>query len=85
MADYAGTIRVQVQRNQEGPQGLLNFDLVYEPQMPAVWLDGAREALQAGSLAFYLKANVAQPGRCVMSARVDDANGRPFALLGFND
>jgi hypothetical protein len=46
---------------------------------------GAREALQAGSLNFYLKANVSQPGRYVMSARVDDANGKSFALLGFSD
>lgn len=84
-ADYAGTIRVQVQLNQDGQQGVLNVDLVYAPQVPAVWAAGVREALQAGSLAFYLKANVSQPGRYVVSARVDDANGKPFALLGFNE
>lgn len=84
-ADYAGTIRVQVQLNQDGQQGVLNFDVVYEPQVPAVWAGAVREALQAGSLDFYLKAHVVQPGRYVVSARVDDANGKPFALLGFND
>lgn len=84
-ADYAGTIRVQVQLNQDGQQGVLNFDVVYEPQVPAVWAGGVREALQAGSLDFYLKAHVVQPGRYVVSARVVDANGKPFALLGFND
>lgn len=84
-ADYAGTIRLQVQLNQDGQQGVVNFDVVYEPQVPAVWVGGVREAVQAGSLNFYLKANVSQPGRYVVSARVDDANGRPFALLGFND
>jgi hypothetical protein len=84
-ADYAGTIRLQVQVNQGGQQGTVNFDVVYEPQVPAVWVGGVREALQAGSLNFYLKANVSQPGRYVVSARVDDANGKSFALLGFND
>jgi len=44
-----------------------------------------REALSNGSLDFFLKARVAQPGRYVVSARVDDATGRPFALLSFND
>ena len=84
-ADYAGTIRLQLQINQDGQQGTVNFDVVYEPQVPAVWVAGVREALQAGSLNFYLKANVSQPGRYVVSARVDDANGKSFALLGFND
>jgi hypothetical protein len=84
-ADYAGTIRLQLQLNQDGQQGVVNFDVVYEPQVPAVWVAGVREALQAGSLNFYLKANVSQPGRYVVSARVDDANGKSFALLGFND
>ena len=84
-ADYAGTIRLQVELNQDGRQGLVNFDVVYEPQVPAVWLGSVREALQDGSLNFYLKAKVSQPGRYVVSARVDDANGKPFALLGFND
>lgn len=84
-ADYAGTIRLQVQLNQDGQQGTVNFDVVYEPQVPAVWLGSVREALQDGSLNFYLKAKVSQPGRYVVSARVDDANGKPFALLGFND
>jgi hypothetical protein len=82
--DFAGTIRIQAYLNQAGQLGNVNFDLVYNPLVPAEWA-GVREALQAGSLDFFLKAKVAQPGRYVVSARVDDAAGKPFALLSFND
>ena len=81
---YAGTIRVLVQVAADGQQGVAHFDVVYTPDVPATWA-GVREALEAGSLNFYLKANVRQAGRYVVSARVDDANGVPFALLQFND
>lgn len=83
-SDFAGTIRLQAYLNQAGQLGNVNFDVVYNPLVPAEWA-GVREALQAGSLDFFLKAKVAQPGRYVVSARVDDAAGKPFALLSFND
>ena len=83
-ADFAGTIRLQVYLNQDGQLGNVYFDVVYQPLVPAEWA-GVREALNSGSLDFFLKARVAQPGRYVVSARVDDASGRPFALLSFND
>ncbi|KQU75991.1 MULTISPECIES: hypothetical protein [unclassified Rhizobacter] len=83
-SDFAGTIRIQAYLNQAGQLGNVNFDVVYNPLVPAEWA-GVREALQAGSLDFFLKARVAQPGRYVVSARVDDATGKPFALLSFND
>jgi hypothetical protein len=81
---YAGTIRVQVQFSAKGEQGVAHFDVVYNPDIPATWA-GVREAMEAGSLNFYLKVQVNKPGRYVASARVDDANGQPFALLQFND
>lgn len=81
---YAGTIRVLVEVAADARQGVAHFDVVYSPDVPATWT-GVREALEAGSLNFYLKANVRQAGRYVVSARVDDANGVPFALLQFND
>jgi hypothetical protein len=81
---YAGTIRVQVQFSAKGEQGVAHFDVVYNPDIPAAWA-GVREAVEAGSLNFYLKVQVNKPGRYVASARVDDANGQPFALLQFND
>ncbi len=83
-ADFAGTIRTQVYLNQNGQLGNVYFDVVYNPQIPAEWA-GVREALEAGSLNFYLKAKITQAGRYVISARVDDATGKPFALLNFND
>lgn len=83
-SDFAGTIRVQVYLNQSGQIGNVYFDVVYSPQVPAEWA-GVRETLQAGSLDFLLKAQVKVAGRYVVNARVDDAQGRPFALLSFND
>ncbi len=81
---YAGTIRVRVQFSAKGEQGAVHFDVVYNPDVPATWA-GVREAVEAGSLNFYLKVQVNKPGRYVASARVDDATGQPFALLQFND
>jgi hypothetical protein len=81
---YAGTIRVQVQFSAKGEQGTAHFDVVYNPDIPATWA-GVREAVEAGSLNFFLKVQVNKPGRYVASARVDDASGQPFALLQFND
>ncbi len=82
--NYGGTIRLLVEVAADGQQGVVHFDVVYTPDVPATWA-GVREALEAGSLNFYLKANVRLAGRYVVSARVDDANGVPFALLQYND
>lgn len=83
-ANLNGTIRVLAQVSVNGEQGVAHFDVIYSPDIPATWL-GVREALERGSLNFYLKANVKTAGRYVVSARVDDANGAPFALLQFNE
>lgn len=83
-ANYTGTIRVLAEISANGQQGVAQFDVVYAPEVPATWL-GVREAVENGSLNFYLKANVRRAGRYVVSARVDDAQGRPFALAQFND
>lgn len=83
-ANYAGTIRLLAQVAANGEQGVAHFDVVYSPGVPATWL-GVREALEAGSLNFYLKAQVQLAGRYVVSGRVYDANDKPFALVQFND
>lgn len=83
-ANYAGTVRVLAQLTANGQQGIAHFDVIYNPDNPATWT-GVREAVEAGSLNFYFKVQVNQAGRYVASARVDDANGQPFALLQFND
>ncbi len=82
--NYTGTIRLLAEVASDSRQGVAHFDVVYGPDVPATWA-GVREALEAGSLNFYVKANVRQAGRYVVSGRVDDANGVPFALVQFND
>lgn len=84
-ADLHGQIRVEAFLEVAGQQAYTYFDIVYTPNPPATWAGGVREALEDGSLNFYLKAQVQEAGRYVVSARVDDAKGEPFALLSFND
>ena len=83
-AGYGGTIRVLVFVRADGKEGVAHFDVIYTEDTPATW-GAVREAQEAGSLNFYVKANIRVAGRYVVSARVDDARGLPFALLSFND
>ncbi|MBS7808916.1 hypothetical protein [Variovorax sp. PCZ-1] len=83
-AGFAGTIRVLVFVRADGKEGVAHFDVIYTEDAPATW-GTVREAQEQGSLNFYVKANVRVPGRYVVSARVDDARGQPFALVTFND
>ena len=83
-ADYAGTVRVQLELNQNGQSGIVSFDVVYQPLVPAEW-GGIREAMVDGSLVFDLQAQVHQAGLYVVNARVVDARGQPLALLTFNE
>ena len=82
--NYNGTIRTLAEVTANGQQGVVQLDVIYTPDVPATW-GGVREAVEAGSLNFYIKLNVRQAGRYVVSGRVDDANGVPFALVQFND
>jgi len=83
-ADFAGTLRLQVTLSQDGRQGVVNFDVVYQPLVPAEW-SAITERVADGSLDFLVGLNVRQAGRYVVNARVDDAKGEPFALVTFND
>ena len=83
-ADFAGTVRLQVTLSQGGRQGVVNFDVVYQPQVPAEW-GAISERVAEGSLDFMVGLSVKQPGRYVVNARVDDARGQPFALVSFNE
>lgn len=85
LAGFAGTIRTQVNYSVNGKAGSAIYDVIYTPELPAVWSGQPREALDNGSLDFILPLDVRMPGRYVISGRVDDAKGRPFALLTFND
>lgn len=83
-ADFAGTLRLQVTLSQDGRQGVVNFDVVYQPLVPAEW-GGITERVVDGSLDFNVALTVRQPGRYVVTGRVDDARGQPFALVSFNE
>jgi len=84
-AELDGLIRIELSLQSGEQAGYAYFDVIYTPAAPATWLPGAREAVQDGSLNLLLKLQVQQAGRYVISGRVDDANGKPFALVGFND
>jgi hypothetical protein len=81
---FAGTVRLELLLDHAGQPGFLYFDLVYSPGTAAVWLPGVRETASAAGIDFYVKARVMQPGRYVLSARIDDASGEPLALATFN-
>jgi hypothetical protein len=82
--NHSGTVRLLVELTADGQKGVVPFDIVYVPEVPATW-SGVREAMEDGGLNFYLKAQVKTPGRYVASARVYDANNAPVALLQFNE
>ena len=84
-AGLSGQIRVEAILQVQDRQGMTYFDIFYTSDPPAVWSGGVREAVEDGSLQFYLPATVKEAGRYVAKARVDDANGTPLALLTFND
>ncbi len=85
LAAFNGTIRIEVRYNAGGAAGLVFFDVLYSPELPAIWAGPVREGLDNGALAYYLKAEVRQAGRYIVNGRLDDAAGRPVALLTFND
>lgn len=85
LASFHGPIGAEVHYNAGGRTGVVQFEVVYSPELPATWMGQVREAQQDGSLVFHLKADVRQPGRYIVTGRVDDARGRPFALATFND
>jgi hypothetical protein len=84
-AKLAGQIRVEVFMEGRGERGFTYFDLYVTPDAPAAWSGRVREGLDNGSLNFYLGATVREPGRYVVTGRIDDADGQPVALLTFND
>jgi hypothetical protein len=83
--NWAGLVRTELLVQANGAEGYVAFDVVYSPEMPATWAGPVREVFADGSLELDLPVDVAQPGRYVVTGRVDDADGKPFALLSFND
>jgi hypothetical protein len=81
---FNGTIRTLIYLRVDGKDSVASIDIIYSEEIPATW-GIIREAKEQGSLSFYLKADVVKAGRYLASARVDDANGKPFAILRFNE
>lgn len=85
LAGFHGTIRLEVRYQAGGREGVVLFDVIYSPQSPATWSGAPREAVDGGALQFALPLDVRLPGRYVVTGRIDDAAGRPFALATFNE
>jgi hypothetical protein len=84
-AGLAGQIRLEVALEARGERGFTTFDLHVTPEPPAEWSGSPRDGVLDGALTFVLPLQVREPGRYVVAGRVDDAQGRPVALLTFND
>lgn len=84
-AGLLGQIRVELFLQSGDQQGFVYFDIMYSPDSTATWLPGVRDVVEAGSLYYLLPVQVNTTGRYVVSGRVDDATGKPFALLSFNN
>jgi len=85
LAGFHGTIRSGVRFSVNGRSGVVLFDVIHSPELPAVWHGAPHEAIGPDALEFTLPLDVRIPGRYVVSGRVDDALGRPFALASFNE
>ncbi|MES2320936.1 MAG: choice-of-anchor X domain-containing protein [Pseudomonadota bacterium] len=85
LASFPGTIRTEVRFTVSGQSGFVLFDIIYNPELPATWNGLAREGVEDGSLVYFLKADIRKAGRYIVTGRIDDAKGKPFALATFND
>lgn len=61
------------------------FELWYTPEPPAVLTGQVREEVSDGSLHLHLGIDVRTAGRYVLAARVDDARGKSFAYLEWDE
>lgn len=77
------TLFVDVQAN--GEKGTLNFQFVMTASPPASFTQTARDALESGSVAFYVGVSVQRPGLYEIVGRVYDAHGGAIAYLRFMD
>lgn len=82
---YHGPLRVELFLRVGGEEGTAGFELQYTPAAPARFTGEVREALEEGSLCLYVGMAVGKPGRYVLHARADDADGEGFAFLEHNE
>ncbi|RKG72527.1 hypothetical protein D7V88_38000 [Corallococcus terminator] len=84
-AMFSGTLRVDVRVRSGSQEDATFFDVLYTPAPPATFTRRVREVFEAGSLDLYLTVQVRKAGRYVVSARLDDEGGVPFAAVSFNE
>lgn len=88
-AGLTGQLRLEAHLEHRGAQGLAQgftyFDVYVTALPPATWAGAVRESTEGGSLNFALPVQVREAGRYVVTGVVDDANGKPYAHLTFND
>ena len=90
---YLGPLRVEllIRAGAAAPDessdavGEAAFELWYTPEPPAVLTGQVREDVSDGSLHLYLGLDVRTAGRYVLAARVDDARGKSFAYLEWDE
>ncbi|MCC6994702.1 MAG: hypothetical protein IT370_08845 [Deltaproteobacteria bacterium] len=82
---YHGYIETGLQVRLEGKLFAASFMILYTPVPPARFTGKVRERLAAGSLDLMVELDVHKPGHYLVHGRVDDALGRSFAFLAFND
>ena len=85
LAGFHGTIRSEVRFSAAGRTGVVLFDVIHSPELPAIWAGAPLEAIGPDALEFTLPLDVRLAGRYVVSGRIDDALGHPFALASFNE
>jgi hypothetical protein len=88
-AGLSGQLRLEVHLEHRGANGLSQgftyFDVYVTALPPATWAGAVRESTDGGSLNFDLPVQVREPGRYVVTGVVDDAAGKPYAHLTYND
>lgn len=84
LAGYAGDLLLQVDAEAGGERGALVYAFVYTGEPPAAFTGRARDRLEGGSVVFEAGVDVRRPGRYRITARVDDAAGKPLALARFD-
>ncbi|MEI7892593.1 MAG: hypothetical protein WCI05_05855 [Myxococcales bacterium] len=84
-ASYFGAIKVAIPMRTGGEDGFTTAQVTFSPDVPALFTRRVREVVEGGSLQFYIQIEVSTPGRYMLAARVDDANGKSFAYVQFGD
>jgi hypothetical protein len=84
-AMYSGTLRVSLRVRSGSVEDATSFDVLYTPAPPAAFTRKVREVVESGSLDLYLAVQVRKAGRYVVSGRLDDEGGVPFASVSFNE